>query len=83
MMKNLREAKARLSELVERAAAGEEVLITVRGKPRARLIGVPKTSQAEREAWIKELRLLRRKYSSKGPTGAIQQIMDEIREERF
>jgi antitoxin (DNA-binding transcriptional repressor) of toxin-antitoxin stability system len=34
---NLAEAKARLSELVERAAAGETVCITKRGKPVAQL----------------------------------------------
>ena len=34
----LANAKARLSELVDRAAAGEEVLITRRGKPVARIV---------------------------------------------
>lgn len=34
---SLAEAKARLSELVEQAANGEEVIITKRGKPVARL----------------------------------------------
>ena len=40
----LAEAKARLSELVKRAGAGETVTITSRGKPVARLIAedVPK-----------------------------------------
>lgn len=33
----LAEAKARLSELTERAAAGEEVIITKRGRPVGRL----------------------------------------------
>jgi prevent-host-death family protein len=32
-------AKQKLSELVERAAQGEEIVITCRGKERARLIG--------------------------------------------
>jgi len=36
----LAEAKARLSELVERAARGEKVRITRRGKPVARITGV-------------------------------------------
>jgi prevent-host-death family protein len=35
---NLADAKARLSELVERAAAGETVCITRRGKPVAQII---------------------------------------------
>ena len=38
---NLAQAKARLSELVERAAAGEAVCITRRGKPLAQLSAVP------------------------------------------
>ena len=41
---NLAEAKARLSELVERAASGEPVCITRRGKPVAQLIGVTRVS---------------------------------------
>ena len=35
---NIAEAKAHLSELVERAEAGETVEITRRGKPAARLV---------------------------------------------
>jgi prevent-host-death family protein len=35
---NLYEAKTRLSELVERAARGEEVVIAKAGQPRARLV---------------------------------------------
>lgn len=37
---NLADAKARLSELVERAAAGEPVRITRRGKPVAQLSAI-------------------------------------------
>ncbi len=36
----LREAKAKLSALVEEAAAGEVAVITRHGKPRAVLIGI-------------------------------------------
>jgi prevent-host-death family protein len=35
---NLYEAKTHLSKLVERAAAGEEIIIAKAGKPRARLV---------------------------------------------
>lgn len=34
------EAKQKLSELVERASQGEEIVITCRGEKRARLVGV-------------------------------------------
>ncbi|HEX9562770.1 MAG TPA: type II toxin-antitoxin system prevent-host-death family antitoxin [Gemmatimonadaceae bacterium] len=37
---NIYEAKTKLSELVERAAAGEEFVIAKAGSPRARLIGL-------------------------------------------
>lgn len=35
---NLYEAKVQLSSLVERAAAGEEIVIAKAGRPRARLV---------------------------------------------
>ena len=38
---NIYEAKTRLSELVERAASGEEIIIAKAGKPRARLVPMP------------------------------------------
>lgn len=45
------EAKNKLSELVERAEAGEEVIITRRGKPVAKLTPLTKTaiSPSDRE----------------------------------
>ena len=38
---NLYDAKTRLSELVDRAAAGEEIVIAKNGKPLARLVPLP------------------------------------------
>jgi prevent-host-death family protein len=40
---NIHEAKTHLSRLVERAAAGEEIIISKAGQPMARLVPVPKT----------------------------------------
>jgi prevent-host-death family protein len=37
---NIHEAKTHLSRLVERAAAGEEIVIAKAGKPMARLVAV-------------------------------------------
>ena len=45
---NLYEAKTNLSELVERAAAGEEIVIAKAGKPRARLVPVGKVARKRR-----------------------------------
>jgi prevent-host-death family protein len=38
---SVQEAKIQLSRLLERAHAGEEIVISKRGKPYARLIGLP------------------------------------------
>lgn len=43
---NLAQAKARLSELVQRAARGEEIIIARNGEPQARLVALaPKVAR--------------------------------------
>jgi prevent-host-death family protein len=42
---NVRGAKARLSELLDRAARGEEIIITSDGRPKARLIAIETGAQ--------------------------------------
>jgi len=44
----IREAKARLSELIRRVEAGDEITITDHGRPTARLVRVRELSVAER-----------------------------------
>jgi prevent-host-death family protein len=49
---NLYEAKTHLSELVERAARGEEVVIAKAGQPRARLVPLERPQRARKPgAW--------------------------------
>lgn len=51
----IRELKAKLSEYVARAASGEQIVVTDRGRPVARLVGLAGTSMIERgieEGWI-------------------------------
>jgi prevent-host-death family protein len=45
---NIYEAKTSLSKLVERAAAGEEVIIAKAGRPMVRLVPVVKAKAAKR-----------------------------------
>jgi prevent-host-death family protein len=40
MIATVRIAKARFSELLERAAAGEEIVITSDGRPKAKIVGL-------------------------------------------
>ena len=42
---NLYEAKTKLSELVERAAAGEEIIIAKAGKPMAKLVPIQRRTE--------------------------------------
>lgn len=55
---NLYQAKTSLSQLVERAAAGEEIIIAKAGKPRAKLVPLPAASKErtpggwEGQVWI-------------------------------
>lgn len=52
---NLYEAKSHLSELVDRAAAGQEIVIAKSGKPMARLIPIAKTHSRRSKAFGKNL----------------------------
>ena len=83
MIKTLRESKATLSALVERASRGEEVVITVRGKPKARLCPIAGGRHDPRahRTWANELRELREQYSTGKPTSSVN-VLDSIREER-
>jgi len=48
---NIAEAKAKLSELLDRALAGEEIVIARAGKPLARLTPVEKQKPRKPGAW--------------------------------
>ena len=48
---NIAEAKAKLSELLDRALAGEEVVIARAGKPMARLVPMRPKIREGRGAW--------------------------------
>ena len=48
---NIAEAKAKLSSLLDRALAGEEVVIARAGKPLARLAPVERREQRKAGAW--------------------------------
>jgi prevent-host-death family protein len=87
MVTTLRESKTRLSELVARAEAGEEVLITVRGRPAARLVPVAAAASpdADRARWVRELRARLQTASSTkpvAPANSSRRILEDLRGER-
>lgn len=81
MITTLRDSKARMSELVKRAAGGEEVVITVRGKPEARLCPMAPAGRAVNSAWARTLRKARATYST-GTHDSSGAILNEQRGDR-
>lgn len=84
MIATLRETKAKLSEMVKRAAGGEDVLITVHGKKVAKLVGLPKQSRRlDKKKWLEGLARLRRQTRTGAVGMTAEEIQDENRTERF
>jgi len=81
MIATLRDSKIKLSELVQLAGGGEEVLITVRGKPRARLLPVAQADFAM-GAWMRELASLRASMKPRRLADS-SSALDEVREDRW
>jgi len=50
---NVAEAKAKLSDLMDRAANGEDIVIAKAGKPRVRLVAVPQRTEPRRPGALK------------------------------
>lgn len=50
---NIYDAKAQLSRLIERAAAGEEIVIAKAGKPRAKLVPIAPNAEPRKPGCLK------------------------------
>lgn len=75
------EAKARFSDLLSRAEAGEEITIKRHGVPVAKLVPVtPKLSVEERRRRLAEFQEWRRKNGpTLGPDLTIKELIEEAR----
>jgi prevent-host-death family protein len=83
MIVSVRESKARLSELMARALEGEDVVITVRGQPTARLVPVNQSvGRIDMRKWAEDRRkeMLAQTISGNNSSRA---ILEELREDRF
>lgn len=75
---NLADAKARLSELVDRAAAGERIVITKRGKPVLEMVKPAAAPQRVDVTALQQLtRRLPRQKQSAGE--ALRRLRDDSR----
>ncbi|HYD37645.1 MAG TPA: type II toxin-antitoxin system prevent-host-death family antitoxin [Allosphingosinicella sp.] len=75
---NLSDAKARLSDLVDRAASGEEVTILRRGKAVARIVGI---ETPRKPLDVAALRAHTSKMKPSNISGV--EILREMRDSRF
>jgi prevent-host-death family protein len=84
MIKTLREIQENLSELVDAASRGEDVLITVEGKVKARLTKAEdEASELDKRKWIEELEELRKAVGSgKDSNISTERIFEQMREDR-
>lgn len=83
MITKLRDAKEQLSELVKRAAGGEEIIITVRGHPMARLSAAkPATGHEGNGAWARELAINAKSARRGALRTTSQSAWDKLRGER-
>lgn len=84
MYTTLRNSKATLSELVERASRGEEVVITVRGRPKARLCPMDTEPRYSGGSFVRELESLQSRYTVTGKASpSAQRILSALREDRL
>ena len=86
MTATLQESQTDLQRLVELASQGEEVVITVDGKPKAKLTAAtsaPTGKALDVSAWAKQLEELRRKYATGKTSPTVEQILEEDRAERL
>lgn len=84
MIVSVRESKARLSELVAKASQGEDVLITVRGKPTVRLVpAATAPGKRDRSAWIAARRKQLARQTLNTTKDSATEIIDDLREERW
>ena len=74
MQMSITEAKAQLTDLVRRAEAGDEVVLTRHGRPAARLVAIKETrSPKHRRAVIEAVRKAAAGKASAGADGARSQ----------
>jgi prevent-host-death family protein len=85
MTTSLDDAIHNLGELVQLAASGEEVVITVDGRPTVRMTGVSASQPNDdgRAAWVAELQAAADAACVGAPKSAPQEFWDELRRDRL
>jgi len=71
------DARARLSELVERVEAGEEVVLTRHGRPVVRMVAASTKPEKSGAATVKRIRALRKLLNVRGVN--VRKVVEEGR----
>ena len=85
----LSKSQAELPRLVEIASQGEDVVITVEGRPKARLTRAEgaavngNKTPVDMAAWLRELEEVRRKYATGNSGLSTEEILNEDRSDRI
>ena len=80
MRVSVSEAKAQLTELVRRAEAGDEVVLTRHGQPAARLVAVEKMIKCDLDSLVKRVQQRAARKATPGVSAARSQ--DYLYDER-
>jgi prevent-host-death family protein len=65
---NIYDAKTQLSALVDRAAAGEEIIIAKNGAPRAKLVSIPQADGPRKPAGALRVTYIAEDFDAPDPT---------------
>ena len=68
------EAKNRLSELVERASGGEEIVVLKHGKPKARIVPIDDTRESLASTALDEIERFRRSLAHRA---SVDELIDD------
>ena len=71
---NIYDAKTQLSALVDRAAAGEEIIIAKNGAPRAKLVSIPQANAPRKPAGAMQVTYIADDFDAPDP--AIQALFE-------
>jgi len=82
MIASVRETKAKLSELISKATSGEEVVISVRGRPTIKLVPIhPHSEKPDIQSWANRRRSQLKAMPEKADSA--KEIVSALRGERF
>jgi prevent-host-death family protein len=79
MIATLEQTQREMPRLLELVAQGERIVITVEGRPVAKLTGLAKPSRDNLEQWLAKLDRLRARTATGNPGPSVEEILADDR----